>query len=298
MKLLLTFFTALLGVIPLGAASLDTNLILRTTGLPGAWNPRGRSLTVTLPRTDVKVAIDQWPLPASMGLTSWASFRAGKKAEASVTGELVLFQDEVSPVMSVAFANGLDVTGLHDRFFHEEPRVCFLQIAGEGRAEQLARAVRRALDRGREIRTALPQPASRFAAAAPPATNGITLPPLEKLLGTRAQLQDGTVRFVLAGPGRDHDAAEAKGDAGLNNWAAFAGTDTNTVVDGCVMARERALSRVLRALRHYDIHIVAIHQMFGETPRMASVSFWGRGRAVHLAEGIQTALKAEASLGR
>jgi len=86
---------------------------------------------VTAPRTDAKVRVDSWQMPPFMGLTSWAAFIPGKKAEAMVMGDLVLFPDEVNPVMSAAFEHGLAVTALHNHFFYDEPKVYFMHIAGE-----------------------------------------------------------------------------------------------------------------------------------------------------------------------
>ncbi len=37
-------------------------------------------------------------------------------------GDIVLTEDQVNPVMSVALDNGLAVTGLHNHFLWENPR--------------------------------------------------------------------------------------------------------------------------------------------------------------------------------
>jgi len=79
-------------------------------------------------------------------------------------GDLVLFEDEVNPVMSAALNNGLEVVALHNHFFFDSPRVMFMHIGGSGAAEKLAAAVRRAVDKVKEIRSANPQPAARFPA--------------------------------------------------------------------------------------------------------------------------------------
>jgi hypothetical protein len=48
---------------------------------------------------------------------------------------------------------------------------------------------------------------------------------------------------------------------------------------------------VLKALRHADIQIVAIHQhMTGEEPRIIFLHYWGIGRAEDLARGLRGAL--------
>src|SRR5439155_23662357 len=117
---------------------------------------------LSAPRADVKVTVDEWAMPAFMGLTSWVAFTLGKTAEAMVMGDLVLFQDEVNPVMSAALDAGLRVTALHNHFFFDEPKVYFMHIGGEGTVQHLATGVRAALDQVKEIRTATLQPAKSF----------------------------------------------------------------------------------------------------------------------------------------
>jgi len=117
---------AVLALFPaLSVAALDSAKIESATGLKGTLNEAEGVFKVTAPRSDVKVAVDGWQMPPFMGLTSWAAFTEGKKAEAMVMGDLVLFQDEVNPVMSAAFEHGLAVTALHNHFFYDEPKVYF-----------------------------------------------------------------------------------------------------------------------------------------------------------------------------
>ena len=91
----------------LHAATLDTNQIEQLTGLKGKWNDEEKVFKVSSPRTDVKVSVDKWQMPPFMGLTLWAAFKAGMKENAMVMGDLVLFQDEENPAMSVLFENAL-----------------------------------------------------------------------------------------------------------------------------------------------------------------------------------------------
>src|SRR5512143_58913 len=79
---------------------------------------------VSFPRTDVPVEIDGIPnVPPFMGLTSWAGFAPGEKpgVEAMVMGDVVLFEDEVTPAMRAALDGGLEVTALHNHFFFDKP---------------------------------------------------------------------------------------------------------------------------------------------------------------------------------
>src|SRR5437879_5029697 len=143
-------------------AKFDTAKIEEITGLKGTFNEAEAVFKVSAPRSDVRVDVDAWQMPPFMGLTSWAAFTAGKGAEAMVMGDLVLFQDEVNPVMSAALENGLSVTALHNHFFFDEPKVFFMHITAEGSVEKLGAAVKAALDRAKEIRTASPSAGSRF----------------------------------------------------------------------------------------------------------------------------------------
>src|SRR5919109_4481396 len=104
-------------------AGLDTNRIAQITGLAGTWNAAEGVFKVTAPRNDLPVSVDGWRMPPFMGLTTWAAFIEGKQAEAMVAGDLVLFEDEVNPVMSALLEHGVGVTALHNHFFFDEPKV-------------------------------------------------------------------------------------------------------------------------------------------------------------------------------
>ena len=67
-----------------------------------------------------------------------------------VMGDTVVFQDEVTPAMDAAFADGLEVTGLHNHFFFDEPKVYFMHIGGTGEPEKLAAGRQGGLGRHQE----------------------------------------------------------------------------------------------------------------------------------------------------
>src|SRR5215204_1949430 len=139
-------------------AALDTARIEQLTGLKGTYNPEEKVFKVSAPRTDLPVSVDGWTMPPFMGLTSWAAFTEGVKSEVMIAGDLVLFEDEVNPVMSAALESGLSVTALHNHFFFDQPRVYFMHIGGEGSAEKLGAGVKAALDEVKEVRAANPAP--------------------------------------------------------------------------------------------------------------------------------------------
>lgn len=279
---------------PLLAGPLDTNRLEQLTGLKGTFNAAERVFKVTAPRTDVKVAVDGWNMPPFMGLTTWAAFVEGKKEEAMVMGDLVLFQDEVNPVMSVLFENGVGVTALHNHFFFDEPKVFFMHIAGEGPLDKLAGGVKAALAKQQEIRAANPTPGKFFGNGFAPEKNAITSAPLETVFEAKAQTKDGMAKFVFGRPAKMACGCDVNKEMGVNTWAAFAGTDDNALVDGDFAATENELQTVLRSLRASGISIVAIHHhMTGETPRYLFLHYWGKGTAASLATSLKQALEAQ-----
>ncbi len=276
------------------AAPLDGNRIQTITGLKGA--PAGDTFKVTAPRSDVPITVDGRAVPPFMGVTSWAAFSSGGRAEAMVMGDIVLFQDEIAPAMRAALDHGLAVTALHNHFLYDEPRVFFMHIGGEGTAEELAGGVRALFDAIKSVRAAAPKPATSFGLAALPAENKISATPLEKILGVKLQANAGMAKAVIGRTVTMECGCEAGADSGVNTWAVFAGTDDDAVVDGDFAVTEAELQPALKALTRAGVKIVAIHShMTGETPRILFFHYWGRGPAASLAASLKAALPATKS---
>ena len=275
---------------------LPTAEIERITGLKGTMNDAEHVFKVSAPRTDIPVKVEGRTLEPFMGLTSWAAFTPGGKAPVMVMGDLVLFQDEVNPVMSAALDHGMAVTAVHNHFFYADPPVFFMHIAGEGAAEDLASGVRAALDASRAVRAKSSVPGPSAASSAVPSKNSIAAEPLDRILATKGMAKDGMYKAVF---GRETSMAcgcTAGKEMGVNTWAAFAGEPDNALVDGDFVTFESELQPVLKALRKADINIVAIHNhMEGETPKAIFLHYWSRGRAEDLAKGVKSALDAQAS---
>jgi hypothetical protein len=261
------------------------------TGLKGKLNEKGDVFKVTQPRVDAKISVDGWKMPPFMGLTSWAAFAPGKKNAFMVMGDLVLFQDEVNPVMSALLDRGLEVTALHNHFFYDDPKVYFMHIAGEGDIAKLAGAVRGALDKVRDIRQATPSPAHSFGDSPISDVSSITVKTLETILEQTGESKNGMFKAVFGRKTKMPCGCEVEKDMGVNTWAAFAGTDDNAIVDGDFAVLETELQAVLRTLRQNAINIVAIHHhMTEETPRILFLHYWGRGKAVDLARAVKASI--------
>jgi uncharacterized protein DUF1259 len=256
---------------------------------------------VSFPRDDITVEIDGWKkVSPFMGLTSWAAFVPGEKpgVEAMVMGDLVVFEDEVNPVMSAALDGGIAVTALHNHFFFDKPRVYFMHIGGEGSVEQLAKGLRAALDAEKAIRQKSKQPATSFGAP-PPSPSKIDGAKLDGVLGVKGSAKDGMYKAVFGRKTQAGCGCTIGKAMGVNTWVAFGGTDADAVVDGDFSVAEDELQPVLKALRGGGIRIVTIHQhMTGESPRLLFLHYWGRGPAADLAATVKRALELTAWDGR
>jgi hypothetical protein len=273
------------------ADALDTAKIEQVTGLKGTINEQEGVFKVSSPRTDVKVSIDQAAMPPFMGLTSWAAFKTDPKGGAMVMGDLVLFQDEVNPVMSVLLDNDVSVTALHNHFFFDEPKVYFMHIGGVGAAEKLAGGVQKAFAKVKEIRAATPAPTNAFGGAALPEKSSVTAGPVDEALGVKGTAKDGMYKAVIGRDAKMSCGCEVGKEMGLNTWAAFMGADNNAIVDGDFAVLDSELQGVLKTLRAGGINIVAIHHhMVEETPRYIFLHYWGKGEAVALAKAVRSAL--------
>jgi len=259
------------------------------TGFKGAYNEKEQVFKVTFPRTDVKVTVDNTTLDPFMGLTSWIAFTPEDGNRFMIMGDLVLFQDEVNPVMSTLLNNQIEVTALHNHFFYDEPKVYFMHLGGEGTIADLAAGVHKALNLIKEIRSKNEAPANSFGGIRI-GNNSINPDNLEKIFGVKGQFKEGMVKFVFGRSAKMHHTTISS-DMGVNTWAAFAGSNENALVDGDFAVFENELQPVLKILRKSGINIVSIHQhMTMESPRLIFLHYWGKGNAESLAHTIKEAL--------
>ena len=221
-----------------------------------------------------------------LGLTSWAAFQP-MGTQTMVMGDMVLLEDQVNPVMSVALTNGLEVTALHNHFFWDTPKVMFMHIGGMGSTETLAGAVGKVFATIKETsggKGSVPH------AELDPAKTSLDPKPLEEILGTKGQMANGVYKVTI-GRTTQMDGHQVGNTMGVNTWAAFVGSDDTAVVDGDFAMLESELQPVLKALRGAGIHIVAIHQhMTLESPRVMFLHYWGVGSTRALATGLKAAL--------
>ena len=80
-----------------------------------------------------------------MGVNTWAAF-AGSDQQAVVDGDFAMLEGELQAVLKTMRAHGINIVAIHQHMTQESPRYLFLHYWGKGKAVDLARAVRKALD--------------------------------------------------------------------------------------------------------------------------------------------------------
>jgi hypothetical protein len=265
---------------------LDTAAIERLAGVKGELNDKEGVFKVSVPRSDLDVTVAGVKMTPPLGLTSWAAFQqAGDQA--MVMGDMVLLEDQVNPVMSIALENGLEVTALHNHFFWDSPKVMFMHIGGMGDEAKLAGAVGKVFATIKETSDGKGEvPGVELS----PAQTSLDPKAIEDVLGVKGQLASGVYKVTLGRTTTMH-GHEVGNTMGVNTWAAFAGSDAQAVVDGDFVMLEPEVQPVLKALRGGGINIVAIHHhMLEDSPRTVFLHYWGVGPTRQLAQGLKAAL--------
>jgi len=266
--------------------ALDTAKIEQLTGVKGELNTQEGVFKVSAPRSDLAVTVAGVKMTPPLGLTSWAAFQP-MGTQTMVMGDLVLLEDQVNPVMSVALTNGIEVTALHNHFFWDSPKVMFMHIGGMGSTEALAGAVGKVLATIKETsggKGSVPH------AELEPAKTSLDPKAIEEILGVKGQMANGVYKVTIGRTTKMHDH-EVGNTMGVNTWAAFVGSDDTAAVDGDFAMLESELQPVLKALRGAGINIVAIHHhMAMESPRVLFLHYWGVGPTRTLATGLKAAL--------
>lgn len=125
------------------ANTLDTKMLDGILGYTGEMTKGVYKYTIGRP--DVPLKEHGTTITTFMGFNTWAAWQ-GTPEHAAVCGDFTMLEDEVEPVLKALISNGIEVVALHTHMVHENPRIFFLHYWGVGNAEQLARALKSALN--------------------------------------------------------------------------------------------------------------------------------------------------------
>jgi len=123
--------------------------------VPGKIDAAGITRIVGQPAVDMqgvaKVTIGRdgtmhgMAIGGSMGLTTWAAF-SGSENLTALDGDFIMSAAEVQPVLQALRKSGVHIVALHSHMIGEQPSFYFTHFWSTGKAEDLARAFRAALD--------------------------------------------------------------------------------------------------------------------------------------------------------
>lgn len=238
----------------------------------------GGVLKYSFPRSDLKVRIDNILVDPNLALTSWAAINL-LGGHSMLLGDLVLLENEVGPVMSSLFENGIDVTALHNHLMHELPRIMYLHIKGEGDPIKLAQAVRAAISL-----TATPFKAKQ---AEPASQTDWSL--VENIIGRKGShkgnvLQLSFPRAITI----SEDGHPLPPAMGISHGVNFQALTNKAAATGDFVLLADEVNPVAKLLKKNNISVTAVHNhMLTETPRLFFMHFWAVDKPEHLARTLR-----------
>jgi hypothetical protein len=260
----------------------DWKAVEQALGKAGSLQP-GDVYKVSLPRTELKVTVGSVQVKAPLALGSWVAFRKAGDVT-MVMGDLVLTEDEITPVMTRLEEGGVEATALHNHVLHESPRVMYMHIHAMGDAVKIARVIHDALALSK----------TPFAAPAAQTEDlGIDTKQIDQIMGHSGKVNGSVYQFSIARAekiiDRDMEVPPSMGVAHAINFQPTGGGRAAITGDFVLIASE--VNPVIKALRANAIEVTAVHShMLNETPRLFFMHFWANDDALKLARGLRSAL--------
>src|SRR5512132_2326598 len=234
---------------------------------------QGGVYRVGLPRTDLHVTLDGVELKPALALGSWLAF-APMGDGTMVMGDLVLTEDEISPVMRRLAEGGIEITALHNHLLRARPAPFYMHVLGRGEPVALARTLHDALVLSKtqiDLDTAM----------------------IDRVLGAKGWITAGVYQVSIA-------RAEAVSDGGMEVPAAMGSAEAinfqptgggNAAITGDFVLIAEEVNPVLRVLREHGIEVTALHNhMLSDQPRLFFMHFWANDEVEKLARGLRDAL--------
>jgi len=206
---------------------------------------------------------------------------------AMVMGDLVLTQDEITPVMKKFEEGGIEITALHNHLLRAEPMTLYMHVLGHGDPVKLAEALHAGLALSKT-----PLQAGAAAPAAPPAIDFVTAV-IDKEMGYSGRNNGGIYQFTIPrGEPVIEDGMEIPAAMGSAIGINFQPTgDGKAAITGDFVLAANEVDPVIKALTANGIEVTALHShMLTEQPRMFFMHFWANDDAQKLARGLRAAL--------
>jgi hypothetical protein len=262
---------------------LNTKAIDQIIGRSGEL--KGDVYKIGLPRTDLKVTADGEAIKPGLALGSWMAFkRMGDHA--MVMGDLVLLENELTPVLSKLEDSGIEISAIHNHILNEQPRVMYMHYMGHGDEQKLARAMKEALALSG---TPMGPPPS-----ASPAASTFDWSQVQEALGIKGNERGGVLQVGV--PRKEKittaDGTEVPAFMGTATAINFQPTSKGVAITGDFVMIATEVNPVIRELRKAGIQITALHShMLDESPRLFFMHFWANDQPVKVARGLRAALQ-------
>ena len=270
-------------------STADWKPVEQALGKAGSMQP-GDVYKASFPRSDLKVTAAGVELKPALALGTWVAFkRMGDMTV--VMGDLVLAENEVTPVLSKLQQGGVETTALHNHVLNESPRVMYMHIHAVGDAVTIAKAIHDALALTKTPFAASPSTAS--------AEIGIDTKQIDQIMGQSGKVNGGVYQFSIARADEITDTGmtdshkmiipPAMGLAQAINFQPTGAGKAAITGDFVLLASE--VTPVMKALRENGIEVTAVHShMLTENPRLFFMHFWAIDDALRLARGLRAAL--------
>jgi hypothetical protein len=267
-----------------GAADVDWSKVDQAMGEPGTSQPGGVH-KYGLPRTDLKITVDGVALKPALALGSWIGFLPMGNG-AMFMGDLVLTENEISPVMKRLIDDGVEITAIHNHLLRTTPAVFYMHVGGQGDPVKLAQTLHAGL--------ALSQtPFAAPAAAQPPATLDLDTAAIDNALGAKGSVNGGVYQFSIPrAESISENGMAIPPSMGTAIAINFQPTGTGkAAITGDFVLLGKEVNPVLKALRNSGIEVTALHShMIDDTPHLFFMHFWANDEVTKLARGLRAAL--------
>lgn len=281
---LLAGFIASVVALSVGAAEVDWSKVDQAFGKSGSAQPGGVHKW-GMPRSDLAITVDGVLLKPTLALGSWIGFLP-TDAGVMFMGDLVLTEDEVSPVMKRLIDGGLEITAVHNHLLRTSPAVFFMHVGGHGDPVKLAEVLHAGIALSH---TQMTPPA----APVPPPAVDLDTGAIEAALGYKGTANGGVYQFGIP---RAEEVTEggmavppSLGTATAINFQPTGGGKAAITGDFVLLGQE--VNPVLKMLRDNGIEMTALHShMIDDSPHLFFMHFWANDNAISLAKRLRRAL--------
>ena len=266
------------------AADIDWVKVDQALGKPGTSQPGGVH-KYGLPRTDLKITLDGVAIKPTLALGSWIGFLPMGDG-AMFMGDLVLTENEISPVMKRLIEDGVEITAIHNHLMRTSPTVLYMHVGGHGDPVKLAQTLHAGLALS-QTPFAAPTPAQ------PPATLDMDTAAIDAALGAKGTVNGGVYQFNIprAEPISEDGMAvpPSMGTAIAINFQPTGSGKAAITGDFVLLGKE--VNPVLKALRNNGIEVTALHShMIDDSPHLFFMHFWANDDVTKLSHGLRAAL--------